>query len=158
MASLPIQRWFTGQCQNDAMIDPGSLASSKIRLGLMAAALLPLLTAAAQASDAVAKDRAALFTEHCATCHADPHSKSPQAKIGPSLTGIVGQKAGAQPGYTRYSAALKASGKLWTAANLAAYIAAPMDFVPGTTMALIGVTTAEDRAALIAYLNSAPAR
>lgn len=119
-------------------------------IALVIAPLVPTIAAAAEGS--------ALYTAHCAMCHADPHATNPEVKIGPPLDGVVGRKAGTQPGYTRYSKALKASGMLWTAANLSAYIAAPMEAVPGTTMALVGVTSAADRAALVAYLNAAPAR
>ena len=40
--------------------------------------------------------------------------------FGPQLNGLPGLKAGTQPGYA-YSAALKASGLVWTEATLAAF-------------------------------------
>ena len=123
-------------------------------LALLAAAWL----SGAEAATAQAGDGARLFAAHCAMCHLDPHSSSDSTKIGPPLGGIVGHKAAAQPDYPRYSAALRNSGKVWTEAALAAYLAAPAQAVPGTTMALAGVTSAADRTAIINYLKSAPRR
>lgn len=100
----------------------------------------------------------ALFAQHCGTCHLDPHAPAGSAKIGPSLVGIIGQSAASDPAYRRYSSALRNSGKVWSDAALSAYIEAPATEVPGTTMALVGVTNAAERAALVAYLKSAPKR
>jgi cytochrome c len=127
--------------------------TKSLRHAALALLIAPLLPVAVHAADG-----AALYTAHCAMCHADPHATNPEVKIGPPLDGIVGRKAGTQTGYTRYSKALQASGKVWTDANLAAYIAAPMELIPGTTMALVGITSPADRAALVAYLNAARAR
>jgi cytochrome c len=65
---------------------------------------------------------------------------------------VVGRKAGTAAGYT-YSPAMKAYGKTWTAATLDAYLAAPMQAVPGTKMVFLGVKDAAKRASLIGYLK-----
>jgi cytochrome c2 len=155
-----VQPWFTPVAVPGRMGKTlGDRAKSGARACRATFALAAALAAVLLLPGAVrAADGAALFTAHCAMCHADPHAANPEVKIGPPLDGIVGRKAGTQPGYTRYSKALKASGKVWTDANLAAYMAAPMELIPGTTMALVGITSPADRATLVAYLNAAPAR
>ncbi len=90
----------------------------------------------------------------CATCHAlDPDSRRP----GPHLRGIVGRDAGAVDGF-RYSPALREAGEdglVWDETALDAFLADPDGYLPGTTMR-IGVANADQRAALLAYLRSAP--
>ncbi|TFU06684.1 c-type cytochrome [Polymorphobacter arshaanensis] len=112
----------------------------------------------AEAATAQTGDGAQLFAAHCAMCHLDPHAPGDSTKIGPPLGGIVGRKAAADPDYTRYSAALRRSGMVWSEASLAAYLAAPTQAVPGTTMALVGMTSPAERTAIINYLKSAPKR
>jgi len=133
------------------------LIGTAVRVGLRRAALAVALLAAVPAT-AQAGDGAQLFAAHCAMCHLDPNATTESTKIGPPLAGIAGQRAAADPVYKRYSAALRNSGKVWTDAALAAYLAAPTQAVPGTTMALVGVTSAAERTAIINYLKSAPKR
>ena len=84
----------------------------------------------------------------CAVCHALEPGVN---RLGPSLDGIVGRKAGALAGF-RYSPAMKASGLTWTPENLDRFIAAPHAVIPGTNMAFADVSQPEDRADLLAYL------
>ncbi|MCR4267270.1 cytochrome c family protein [Nitratireductor sp. ZSWI3] len=89
----------------------------------------------------------------CSSCHAlDPDRRRP----GPHLLGVVGRKAGSVEGF-RYSPALREAGEgglVWDEAALDAFLASPNDFLPGTTMR-VGVSDAEQRTALLAYLRSA---
>jgi cytochrome c len=98
----------------------------------------------ASAADAVHGE--AVF-KRCAACHS---LKPGENKVGPSLFGGMGKKAGSVDGY-RYSDALKNSGLVWDEATLDSFLAAPAKKVPGTKMA-VGVPNATDRADLIAYL------
>ena len=75
-------------------------------------------------------------------------------RIGPSLAGIVGRKAGEVAGYS-YSAANKGSGITWTAEKLYQYLEKPARVVPGTKMAFAGLAKGQDRADVIAYLSTA---
>jgi cytochrome c len=118
--------------------------------------LLPfaLLAGAGLAAPAMAQDAAAgaaAFQAQCGVCHsADKPAKN---KIGPSLLGVMGRKAGTAPG-ANYSAAMKAYGQVWTTANLDAFLAAPSKTVPGTNMTVAGVKDPAKRANLIAYLKT----
>lgn len=100
----------------------------------------------AQAQDA--KHGQALFNSNCAICHSVAPGRT---VIGPSLFNVVGRKAGTAPGFN-YSPALKASGVVWTPANLDNWLTSPRAFVPKNRMSFPGVHMPNDRADVIAYL------
>ncbi|BAF89274.1 MULTISPECIES: c-type cytochrome [Azorhizobium] len=102
---------------------------------------------AAHAQDAAAGER--LFRARCASCHA---VESGQNRIGPSLSGVIGRKAGSLEG-ARYSQGMRALDVTWDAAQLDTYLANPRAMVPGTTMT-VSVTSAADRAAITGYLQT----
>ena len=110
-----------------------------------------LLTGAATAACAAADPtQGQKAFQTCAACH----SPAPNANgVGPSLYGIVGRKAGSVPGFV-YSRAMKNSNLSWTAQTLDAYLADPQKLVPGNHMPYSGMPDAQERAALIAYLQS----
>jgi cytochrome c len=72
--------------------------------------------------------------------------------MGPHLKGIVGRKSGAVGGAS-YSAAMKAANWTWDKAKLDVYLADPRKALPGTTM-MIGVANPQDRADIIAFLET----
>lgn len=86
----------------------------------------------------------------CVACHAT----TPGAAhgVGPNLFGVSGKKAGTRPGYA-YSPALQKSGRVWTRAEMIAYIADPAKTVPGTKMINPSVASAADRMAIAQYLE-----
>jgi cytochrome c len=86
----------------------------------------------------------------CKTCHVAEKGVN---RVGPSLWGVVGRKAGTVEGF-KYSPANKNSGITWTEDNLFQYLAAPQKFMPGTYMAYAGMKPPQDRADLIAYLKT----
>lgn len=88
--------------------------------------------------------------KRCAMCHAIEANK--KAGLGPNLFGVVGRKAGITA--YNYSAAMKASGIIWTPAKLDAYITKPSALVKGTKMVYAGLTNPKDRADLIEFLKS----
>ncbi|MFW2350878.1 c-type cytochrome [Qipengyuania sp.] len=86
----------------------------------------------------------------CKSCHA---LEAGVNKIGPSLAGVVGRTAGTVEGYT-YSDANKNSGITWTKEKLYQYLEKPQRVVPGTKMAFAGLPKGQDRADVIAYLET----
>lgn len=85
----------------------------------------------------------------CKACH---NADSDKNKIGPSLQGVVGRKAGTYDDFN-YSDAMKNAGITWTPENLDKYLADPKAFVPGNKMAFIGLKNEQDRQNVIAYLE-----
>ena len=94
------------------------------------------------------KGKVAFLT--CQTCHAIDAGVN---KIGPSLHGVVGRKAGSIAGFA-YSSANKGSGITWTPEKLFQYLEGPQRVVPGTKMTYTGVTDPQKRADVIAYLKA----
>ncbi len=89
----------------------------------------------------------AVFVQ-CKACH-----DLVQNRIGPPLHGVVGHKVGAVPGFS-YSDAAKNSGIVWTPEKLFQYLEKPQRVIPGTRMTFAGVTDAQKRADVIAYLKA----
>ena len=78
-------------------------------------------------------------------------------RVGPSLKGIFGRKAGTLPNY-RYSKAMIAAGAkglIWSEGSLGKYIKKPRNFVKGTKMVFVGVKKQKDIDNLIAFLRKA---
>lgn len=87
----------------------------------------------------------------CSSCHTI--TKGGANGIGPNLFGIFGDKVAAGRGGFAFSDALKGKGGAWDATSLDAWIASPRTFAPGTKMTFPGISDANERAALIAYLS-----
>ena len=76
-----------------------------------------------------------------------------KAILGPSLAGIVGRRAGSEPGYS-YSPAMKEANIVWDAKSLDAYLNDPQKVVPGNKMPFPGLKTDTDRADVIAFFTA----
>ncbi len=113
-----------------------------------------LMLAGALATPALAAGDAAagkvLFTQKCALCHSPEEGKN---KIGPSLWGVVGRKAGSLPGYN-YSEAMKNANRTWNDDTLSDYLTNPRQKIPGVKMIFAGLPNETDRQNVIAYLST----
>ncbi|ULQ45294.1 c-type cytochrome [Flagellatimonas centrodinii] len=89
----------------------------------------------------------ALYAARCGACHAVDDNGP-----GPMHRGVVGCRAGTQPGYD-YSPALSAADLIWTATTLDQWLENPDALVPGNHMRVRLAADADDRANLIAYLQ-----
>ena len=90
----------------------------------------------------------------CAACH--DFTKGGPNKVGPNNWGVVGAPMGHAEGFN-YSAAMKAKseeGAVWDYEALNQFLAAPKEFLPGTSMSYAGLKKPEDRANLIAWLRT----
>jgi cytochrome c len=94
-------------------------------------------------------DGAALFGQQCATCHT--LSLSEPIRQGPSLSGILGRRAGKAEGF-QFSPGLAGADFVWDEARLDAWLTNPQAVFPDAFMAY-RQTKPETRAAIIAYLK-----
>jgi cytochrome c len=117
--------------------------------GLLSVGSIFLGMASAQAAGDAAAGQA-LFKQKCGICHAPIQG---QNKIGPSLYGVVGRKAGSLPDYT-YSDAMKNANRTWDAATLDDYLTNPRQKIPGVKMIFAGLPEESDRKNVIAYLST----
>ncbi|MGR3506643.1 MAG: c-type cytochrome [Paracoccaceae bacterium] len=85
----------------------------------------------------------------CAACHKVEDGAN---GTGPHLYGVVGRDKASVDAFG-YSGALDAA-EAWTPENLFAFLENPRGYAPGTSMAFAGLRDAQDRADLIAYLDS----
>lgn len=115
---------------------------------LMLAGTISLFGRHAQAAGDAAAGKI-LFTQKCGLCHAVEQGKN---KIGPSLYGVVGRKAGSLDGYT-YSEAMKNANRTWDDATLDDYLTNPRQKIPGVKMIFAGLPEETDRQNVIAYLS-----
>ena len=92
----------------------------------------------------------AVFEANCSLCHAPDKGVN---KVGPSLWGVVGRKAGSLDGYN-YSDAMKNANRTWNAQTLNVYLTNPQKTIPGVRMLFAGLPSDSDRANVIAYLSS----
>lgn len=72
---------------------------------------------------------------------------------GPHLYAVVDREVGVVDGFG-YSGALSAVAQVWTTDELNGFLEAPRAYAPGTSMGFAGLAKAEDRANLIAYLQT----
>lgn len=88
----------------------------------------------------------------CASCHT--FEKGGANKIGPNLNGIIGSKHAHRDDFS-YSDAMKAkAGEKWDYNALNHFLWSPKKTVLGTKMTFAGMKKAEDRAALIKWIES----
>lgn len=105
--------------------------------------------AAAQQGDAARGRR--LF-QNCVACH----SLEPDKNLtGPSLSGVIGRKAGTLQSFSRYSDAIRSSGLVWDAKTLDSWLADPQHVIPGNQMTFPGIENQQQRADVIAFMKQA---
>lgn len=90
----------------------------------------------------------------CMACH---NADKDQNKVGPTLHGVIGRKAGSVAGFN-YSDAMKNSGITWDDASLHEYLENPKGKVAGNKMAFPGLPKPDDRDNVIAYLKEQSAK
>ncbi len=120
-----------------------------MKLSVFAAVMAILAVSSAAYADGDAVAGKSVFNK-CAICHSPAPGKT---IVGPTLFGVVGRPSASVPGFS-YSDAMKAANKTWDAATLDVYLTDPKAMVPGTKMIFAGLPKTEDRANVIAYLET----
>ncbi len=88
----------------------------------------------------------------CTSCHTI--NQGGANGIGPNLYGVVGDHIAEGRGGFAFSDGLKSKGGNWDFASLNQWLKSPKAFANGTKMTFAGLGNAEDRANLIAWLNT----
>jgi len=125
----------------------------RIALSLTVGACLMgnILAAHAQFTPPVAKPTPeTLFRNQCGTCHTLDASEPPRQ--GPTLSGVIGRRAGSVPGFA-YSAGFAQADFIWDAARLDAWLARPQAVIAGAVMPYAQPNPAI-RSAIISYLEA----
>jgi cytochrome c len=120
-----------------------------VTAALGAALVVPFTARSAPTGDPQAGARA--FAT-CSACHT--RTAAEPLRMGPTLAGAYGKKAGSNDARYAYSPALKAANITWTDKSLDAWLTKPGAVAPGTKMAFAGVPDPQVRANIIAYLKT----
>lgn len=107
----------------------------------------PILPLLADADPSAGKNAA----RACAACHS--FEKGGANKVGPKLYGIMGADIASVDGFS-YSSALKEKEGEWTYEKMNAWLYNPQGWASGTKMSYGGITDAQERADVVAYLRS----
>jgi len=89
-----------------------------------------------------------LFNKKCGTCHS---LKPGVHKIGPSLNGVFGRKAGSTD-FKKYKA-LKGADFIWNAESLDAWITNPKKYMGKPTAMTVKVHKPEERKIILNYIQ-----
>jgi cytochrome c len=129
---------------------PALLWGGRMRFPSLTPGLLVLLVCAANSALAADVEAGKVAFKKCALCHTTEPGKN---KIGPSLFGVVGRKAGSLDNFN-YSEAMKSYDHTWDPETLDTYLADPRAVVPGTKMIFPGIKDKTEREDVIAYLET----
>jgi cytochrome c len=97
-------------------------------------------------------DRGKTISKQCGACHT--FEKGGPNRVGPNLYGIVDSGRGEGRGGFNFSQAMKAKGGKWTFDELDKFLANPREYIPGTAMTFAGISNPQQRADLIAFLDT----
>ncbi|MFV0245989.1 MAG: c-type cytochrome [Qingshengfaniella sp.] len=86
----------------------------------------------------------------CKACHKLDGTNT----TGPHLDGVVNRQKAAVGGFAYSDVMNGMSGDVWTLDNLNHFLESPRSYAPGTKMSFAGLKKVQDRADLVAYLET----
>lgn len=113
-----------------------------------AAAEVPIATLLPTADPA----KGAEVFKKCAACHTI--NQGGANGIGPNLYATLGEAIAQGKNGFAFSDALNAVGGVWDFEKMNAWLTSPRKFAPGTKMTFAGLSNPQDRANVLAYINS----
>jgi cytochrome c len=117
------------------------IGEEMLRIWVIAGIALAASNGPTLGQDAAAGEQ--VFKRLCSPCH--EIGQDAKIKLGPPLNGIDGRKSGTFEGFN--------SGITWREETFPKYIRAPIQEIPGTRMAFVGLKNDKDIADLWAYLK-----
>lgn len=96
-------------------------------------------------------ERGKKVAQKCVQCHV--FSKDGGNRVGPNLWGVVGGKIRHMANFI-YSKAFEAMNGIWDTKSLNEFLYKPNQFAKGTKMSFVGLKNPQERADVIAYMNS----
>ena len=119
---------------------------------MMAAAFLTtvVVSGTARAGDTDAGKK--LFKSKCKMCHTN--KEGGKSILAPNLFGVFGRKAGTLENFSKFSEGMKASGVVWDSASIDKLMQNPAGFSVGSKMKGGKIDDANERAAIIAYMET----
>ncbi|NOG72662.1 cytochrome c family protein [Roseicella sp. DB1501] len=137
-----------GERPHEPAIQLGQDASEAAPSGPAGPTIEPIAGLLADADVAAGQS---IAQKQCGSCHT--FNEGGKSGVGPNLYGVVGAPHGHLEGFN-YSAALKGKEGPWNYDELNHWLAKPSSYAPGTRMAFAGLSSAKQRAEVIAYLRS----
>ena len=93
------------------------------------------------------KDEGKQSYARCEGCHSANYNRT-----GPLHCNVMGRQAGTLADF-KFSMAMKNANIVWNETTLDQFLKSPLDFLPGTTMTISGIGSAQERQLLISYLR-----
>jgi cytochrome c len=137
--------------EHAAYLPPGAEAGAAAAHGAAPAQAAPLEPIAPAMANANAQ-KGQQVAKVCVQCHT--FEKGGANKIGPNLFGIMTENIAAVPNYQFSQALVAHKSEKWDPEKLNVWLFRPQDFAKGTKMSFPGLPKVQDRADVVAYMES----